>query len=245
MVASALHQAGRLEDALALIREGRRTIPDDTALEWRGVRYLAALGRAEAFDSMLAVISPARWPEGSWSRMYLIGVAADEAAVHGQDLLATALYERLIAWVESRAADERTPNQRGWLAWALYLTGRHAEADTLYARLTAEADSRWKYFFMGLRGAVLADMGRADEARDLSEQIASTALATDTSAVIMRERFEGRARIAAALGDRDATVEFVRQMLEAQFVGRRTFHSDPQWRELWGYPPWDALWGVR
>ncbi len=247
--AGALHATGRLEEALAIVREGLQRIPTDEWLLRREIRFLAALGEGEAFDSLFAVLPPTEWPEGGWDRILWTGGAAGEAAVHGQDALATVLYQRVIDWVESQPADELERNHHAWRALASHATGRSVKADTILARLAAETESplrpNWWNYVQGERGAVLADIGRTEEARALSELIATRASAADTAAWVTHTRFVARARIAAALGDRDAAVELVRQALEARFVGQSDFHSEPRWRDLWGYPPWDALWSGR
>lgn len=193
----ALHLTGDYEAQLELARRLRADRPANPALINQEAMALAALGRTE---ELLPAIESVR------SRAY---GAALELRAHGHDEALAGLLARAERLFRGRLAAEPDDDEvRRQLAFILYLAGEWEEAGSIFRELSARDPG--SLLLVGMSGVNAALLGDREAALETADQIvrvtgsAGTAVATTY----------WRARIAAALGDRERTVQLLRESFD-------------------------------
>lgn len=253
LLANVLHQTGRFDEVLSLVRAQRRIAqedgrPADISLDLYEAHALAGLGR---FDSAVAVIRP-RMKQPTGKRSPLWGSALQTVALeirahggrHGTDSLlrearawstdALSFFEALGATVPARVLRDDV------IPWTDYHLG-NIEAARAVAEQATRRDSA-NVEAWGLLGLTNARSGDTAGARRIMNALTNQRIKfrrggyADTGPYLA-------ARIAAVLGDRDSAMQLLTQMLtdgSQEFIGIKLVH-DPEWASMRGYPPFDAI----
>lgn len=251
------HVLGRHAEELAAARAGRHAHPDDRDLLRAEVVALVALDSVPTVRARLAEIAnlpvdPAD-PCGCTAPGALSADVAHELRAHGHPDEARTAFAETLRWYRTRQPSEaRRAHARLGRIEALYALGA-------YAAVRAAADSLPQAEPDGLltlldvrvqaatyRGASLARLGDTAGARRADAdlvRLAGTPAATAHGDWRVADIIMNRARIAAALGHRDAAVTLIQDALAhgANWFWRASLHSTPDFASLRGYLPFDDL----
>ena len=189
----ARHLTGAHALELEAVRSMRQRFPESTVATVLEARALAALGRTEELDALLA--HTAQLPGGTyWSHGAALVVAGEEMFVHVDSMRGLSYLSSAVDWLDRqlRAAPGRREH-RYWLGSALYDLGRWREADTVFAALYRDFPDRDQY-----RG--LAALARAR----LGDLRGAARLIGDPPRHARGEHTVFRARLAAIAGDTSA-----------------------------------------
>jgi tetratricopeptide (TPR) repeat protein/TolB-like protein len=213
----AYHMLGDYPGELAAARRGRARLPNMGTL-WTEVRALAATGKVDdvlaRFEESVALPATSAMTPGD-----LMERASLELRTHGHTQPARAAADRAVAWYRSRPVSEQaTEPQRHGLARALTLVGRFDEARAVAERLVG--DDPTNPDFLGLLGVVLARQADRGGAERLSARLDSL-----RQPYLRGRHTFWRARIAAALGERERAVALLRQALEQGVVYSADLHA--------------------
>jgi DNA-binding winged helix-turn-helix (wHTH) protein/tetratricopeptide (TPR) repeat protein len=230
---TALHMLGEHEHELAEAIRGIAVYPDELYLCTCEVRALAALGRLEDVDRViarsLAMASRFETPGG------VMVEAALELREHGYREASLRIANEAMDWYRNKPVDESASvATRRPLPYCLFLAERWEEARSAYAELTTrnpEDLSAKRYL-----GVLAALRGDRVEAQRISEELRRV-----ERPYLYGEPRYCRACIAAELGERDRAVALLR---ESFAQGKRFdlyLHRDPDLEPLRGYPPFEEL----
>ena len=236
MLAMALHMAGDYERQLAIGRAVEARFPKDTRGLNYQVRALAALGRVDSLEAVLARgFSVATAPGWDAHGLSLHLLAFNELRAHGHGDRAAGLLSRAVAHYE-RAPDSlrSVRRQRLEMGRALYCLGRLAEARSLANGLLAESGMSAEMIvatleLLGVAAAAAGDVAAADSAEQR--------LAQAGSRYAFGMHTEARAHIAAALGRRDEAVRLLHQAMTEGRSFDNNRHLDPELLLLRDYAP--------
>jgi tetratricopeptide (TPR) repeat protein len=233
LVAEAYHMLGRYEEELEVARDGLERFPSYRPLIRIEAEALAGLGRLDAVDSLLDVISDLP-PQSRTSDIYNPGsqtaYIALELNVLGQREASEKLMDWALAWFETRPVSELRFERAKVLYWA----ERWSDADTLFSALIAEAPTNVEY--RGFRGVALAHLGRREEALETARWLERL-----DRPFLSGAHTRWRAAIAATLGDREGAVRLLEQ---AYHEGMRLGHDhrrEPEWETLRDYRPYEEF----
>jgi tetratricopeptide (TPR) repeat protein len=226
------HMLGQFEQQLAIARKALSDNPAERGSREVEASALAALGRMTEVESSIA----AAGPRGAWNVTWYAGV---EAYVHGNRQAGLELLRRA-----RRAGLERPQDvPPGFAAITSVYLGDWQEAERLAREpvLLAAREAQVPYLKrVAELGAILAMMGRADEARSLSRRLAiDSALVPHPAGVSSEfERVLGRAFIAAALGEKDSALVLLEQVRATAHYG---WDGDPPGYRIYHSPFFEAL----
>jgi hypothetical protein len=229
----AFHMSGDFAKELESARSGRARHPEWWYLRRLELNALAALGRVSEVEAQLDTLRASE-PDADATLHYLER-AALELRAHGHPAASRALAAKGLAWEEANSPASR--NEDGDLALRgrlLRLSDRWAEGEAIFRTLVARDTSELEY--LGQLGTFVAAQGHRSEA----ERIDSALARHDGPYVIGRQTF-WRARIAAALGDRDRAVNLLR---EAHWQGKPFEGSDDavlEWETIRDHPGFKEL----
>jgi tetratricopeptide (TPR) repeat protein len=224
--ADAYHPLGRFEDELELIRGGLTEYPQRLGFLYVEARALVGLGRIEAVDSLIRVITAA---PGTGERRWRALTVAGELRAHGHADPARRVADEVLA-----SFGDDLP-MGGAAEYALALADRWDEALVmLVAEEVEDPELANVVGFLSEYGVVLAHEGRREDAH---AQIARI----ETGTGLARNKYYNQARVAAALGDRDEAVRFLTLAFQNGFWHPADAHSDYAFDAMWGYGPFDAL----
>ena len=213
LLCSALHSLGRHEEELQEARRGRSLFPELRSSLQTELRALIALGEEEPLDSLwdlLETLPPQFGPFNAVGDIMRLGIL--EARWHGHDRTAETTLGRALNWYRTLDSDEAASEiNRYGLARTLYVAGEYEEARTMFQHLVGEQPDSVGY--RGYLGALAARTGDRDEALRISEAISSM-----TRPFLNGVTTFWRGRIAAALGDAETAVAYLRQ---SEFEGRQ------------------------
>jgi tetratricopeptide (TPR) repeat protein len=223
------HVAERYEDQLALAHRGLERMPDHRGLMDIEIGALAALGRTDAVDSVLAVMESL--PPQPGYNPGLRGVwAARELRAHGHTEAAARVIAGSLEWFASQPPEAARYNR----ARAYYYAGRYADADTIFASLAADSPDDRAY--LGYHGVTLAALGRRGEALAISERLGTMDRLNHRGIHVAWQ-----ARIAAALGDTEDAVRLLDQAFRIGFFYSVSLHREPWWDPVRDDPAFQAL----
>jgi tetratricopeptide (TPR) repeat protein/tRNA A-37 threonylcarbamoyl transferase component Bud32/TolB-like protein len=227
------HRLGRYDEDLALARRGRERFPNNRAILDREIAALAALGRVAAVDSLLDFVETL--PPATDDGVRPLS-AALELRAHGQADAARRVLQRALEWYARQPSTEGGTDLVGQgRALALYVAGRLAEADSIYAELLERQPE--DIANLRRRGAVLARLGRREEALEMARRLELLHGRPNNDG----NHIAGQAEIAASLGDRDGAVRLLRRAFENGYGYSSTLHREPAFDGMWGYAPWETL----
>jgi tetratricopeptide (TPR) repeat protein len=226
------HLRGEHEAELEAGREAQTANPTRKLATLPSLRGFAALGRLAEVDSLLAAAN--RLPrDAAVSEGDLLREAAQELAAHGHPDAAARYWERSL--LASPPGGPGDPAEALLRAATLYALERLVEAsrplDSLLGSVASPPPDA-----IGLRGVLAARQNDPARARVLARRLA---------AIPPRYNFGiptvWRARIAAALGQRDSAVTLLRQAFAEGREYDLWLHRDQDLAALRDYPPYLEL----
>lgn len=233
----ALHGAAEYRRQLEIGNYVARRLPNDRRGPFYQVRALAALGRLDSLDAVLAeglMMQPRPGRDAVGLALHL--VAFDELRAHGHAVHATRVLARAVAFYEAAPDSLRlVPRQRLVLGTALLRLGRVGEARRLLAEL-ARSTSLSRYNSVVLEGTI--GIAAAMDGDTIAAAAADRELAA-TPYPMFAVSTDYRARIAAVQGRRADAVRLLRQAVAEGAPHDNTKHSDFELSHLRGYPPFE------
>jgi tetratricopeptide (TPR) repeat protein len=231
-LAGAYHLLGDYAGELEVARQGRQRAPEDLDILAAEAIALAALGRVDEVDAVIAAMRsvPSRDMLGRF--LTLVGT---ELRIHGHPAAAREVVDESIVWYRSRPLD--TEELRAGLADALYRAERWDEALPLYRELAEQSPQNPTY--LGGLGKLAARRGDREEALRISEELRQSVVVDVGGGGATAQR----AGIAALLGDRDEAVTLLRQALGVTYSFADAYppHRDVDLEPLYDYPPFQEL----
>ena len=226
----AMHLAGEHERELQESRRGAQNAPGMFMFTNGEARALAALGR---HDDLKAVVDRSLTiPAIEGSVGGVLEQAALELRVHGYREASLEYAGRAVEWWGGRSS--AGAGDRFALARAMYLAERWIDAEREFGALLAESAGDQDY--IGYLGASAA--GRGDAART---RAASQTLLTMRDPDLPGFHTYWRARLAAALGEREMALDLLRKAL-GEGAGYGLFlHQTTEFKSLRDYPPFQEL----
>jgi DNA-binding SARP family transcriptional activator/TolB-like protein len=229
MATTVYHLLGRYDEELAVARNGLARFPSHRSMLDSELRTLVGLGRLDAVDSLLAVISDLPVRDGYPFGLQLVWTALElKTHEHNEEYEAT--IDRTLGWFASQPASEMRFDR----GRAFYYSERWSDADTLLAALIGDEPENVDY--RGFRGVTLAHLGRTVEAMEADHWLAET-----DQPYLRGLNTRWRAAIAAALGDRALAVRLLQQAIDEGVAHGIWQHRDPEWEPLRDYRPWQEL----
>ena len=214
------------------MQKSLENFPESLSLRVREVRALAALGRVggvnRVIDELQFLQSRGTMPDE------VMLEAALELRAHGHAEASRAMADRLIAWCRARPSAAGVERERAALALALVLRGRDREARAAYGKLAAEHPDNPEY----VGALALLAAGRGDRA---GAERASEKLQIFPAPGLYGANTYQRARIAAALGEKDPAVGFLRQAFAEGLPFTVRIHQDTAFEPMRDYPPFREL----
>jgi len=204
---TALHSLGEHRQELKEAKHGRRVQPFSLAVLYFEIRALTALGRVEEVGERLEEC--VNFPEESrgWTPPVVLLSAARELRAHGFGDASGRAVKKALDWYANQPEGEQgSEGYRRGLARALTLADRWEDARSLYQELETEAPGRVEY--LGSLGVLAARLGDLDAARAFDDRLASL-----HDPYLFGSHTLWRARLAAQLGDPEASVGFLRSAL--------------------------------
>ncbi len=190
------HMLGEHEQELVSVRQGRERYPKALDMFEMEIQALAALHRPDEVMGLLDQ-APALFPDPTEAAR----VAGQELRAHGHAEAAVAAFQRGIEWFNTQPSEEV---DREELALTLYCSERWGEANALFRVLASERPE--DLGLLGWVGRSAARMGDTAAAREISEQIAEMPRPEQNY-----RHLEGRAYIAALLGQPDEAMRLLRE----------------------------------
>ena len=236
------HQLGDYDAEAAAALKNRERNPSRRAAIVHQIRPLAARGRVSGIEPLIrdALDQPSDTLD-PWPHVNDPGEVMREAALelreHGHPDQAQHLFERAIAWYrEQPPVFARSRVQRLGLATVTYYAGHLAEAAALAKALGNTAPDSTAV--ITLLGVIAARLGDTATARTMERRLEQDH--------VPYARYEpptlGRARIIAALGDREGAVELLRTSLaRGHWYTWLDLHAVPEFESLRGYASFDQL----
>ena len=241
---AAQHLTGEYEAELRDAERQIRRFPTLLSTRITAGRALAALGRGrEALEQVETMMRLGRDPAVRVQTGLVPGLAcyllAAELRVHGDTAAARSAAQRAVDWYrEDPARLDGGRFERYTLARALTMIDRHDEALAVMA-FDRGADTT-EPLHVGLRGVLAARQGRRAAALVEDARLARIALDPAWAQTASMQR----ARIAGALGDRDAAFEHFERGTALGMVRvalGHDLHSDPLYDPLRGDPRFERI----
>ena len=232
VLTDALHRLGEHDRELEAATRARRQYPDQIRALRTQAQALAALGRSEELEGVLAEAEALGTGIEVGAMLHRVAL---ESRAHGDSQGSLDILERALAWLESRA-DTATETSRAWRAAVLSDAARWPEAERLVASL---ADGHPEsYFYRAWLGQLAARRADREEAGRISDWLATLDLPYLFGAPALH-----RARIAAILGESEEAVSLLREAFAQGHAIPR--HPDGNFDSLRGWPRFEALMNPR
>jgi TolB-like protein len=228
-VVDAHHMLGDYAGELAAARAAGAEQTDGPDGAVHALRAFAALGRVAELGPRLDALE-ARPAAGALALE--LSALADELDAHGQPAAARGVRERVVALPRPEGPPAGTRAARAARGRALALLGR--DADTAFARLAAEQPDEPAY--LAERGVAAARRGARADAERYDARLRALARPYDWG-----QTPYARARLAAALGDRDGALALLREALARGLPFGPALHADPALAPLRGDARFQAL----
>lgn len=226
MTADALHRAGRFMDELRVAR-GDGTSASRT-LRRPELRALAGLERWEDVLKRVSALSPVA--DNSPGTRWMLREAVLELRAHGAPAgVSGQVLERLLDLHRADPASDPIGYGR-----ALVLAGRYDQAIQVFEEVRSEG---------GYADVVRGDLALLAALRGdtLAARAAGRAYAVGTNPHDLGWNTQWRARIAAALGERDRAVALLKDAYSQGWSHILEDHRSPHWQPLRGFPPFERL----
>ena len=229
---TAHHMLGHHKQELKEARRGRKYHPESLYALWYEMRALAALGRIEEVHKLIEeslTLPPQQWNPGK-----CMLDAARELRAHGYRQASLQVLERAFKWFESRTKKEsETLEYRFALGEVLYEAEKWEEAQNVFKALDKDYPDDLHIFVY--LGCLAARRGDNEEAYRISTLLENT----DKPYIFGQHSFY-RARIAALLGEKENSVNLLREAL-AQGLRYTELHPVTDFEQLQDFPPFKEL----
>jgi tetratricopeptide (TPR) repeat protein/TolB-like protein len=228
---SIVHVLGDYDREQGIGVAARAAFPDRMIVFPPLLRAAAARGRFAEIADLIKQAKALPADPYFWDLGLLLAETTDELRAHGFKTAAADYGNQLRDWLRQR---DTTPTI-GWrLAQAAYSVGDWKSAEQRLNALRVSSPQNLDY--LGTAGALAAHLG--DRARALA---ISDSLKRRTEPYTFGLPTVYRARIAAVLGDRDASVLALRQSLSEGRAFQAWLHRDIDFESLHNYPPFEKL----
>jgi tetratricopeptide (TPR) repeat protein len=229
----ALHSLGRYEELLSHAREARQQGPTwPSALFWEA-RALAALGRLEELEDVLASAHLSDSPTAPGNALLEAGI---QFWARGDTIAARELWQRTIDWVLAQGLEgEGALDRRILIANAYYHLGLYDQAREHLAILASASpeNAGWA----GMLARIAARQGDEDGAQAVAEE-----LLTENRTWLKGAYTYEAAKIYAVLGHRERALALIRQAMNS---GSRPWWdlkmSPRDFDSLRGHQPFEGL----
>ncbi len=232
-----LHQLGRHQEELEVVRTARRTATGG-AIELREAEAtaLAALDQPDAAKELALEIESV--PASGLAPGRALARMALELRAHGNTDASFDVVDQAMTWLADRPAAVRDgPAGRELFGQLLYQRERWSEAANVWDALPDPlADSSALAGLLGERGCAAARLGDRPKAVALGQRLARfSALPLSQEATVYR------AQIAAVLGDRDDAVELLKRAFASGQPYGIWVHREMDLEVLRGFGPYEQL----
>jgi tetratricopeptide (TPR) repeat protein len=224
---------------LEIAREARRALPSRASPVYFEARALAAAGRVSELNRALKDLEAHSDDADSLNLGMLFSLLARELETSGDSTSAKRLHDRAVAWFATLPMEKRmSPATQLYFGDALYRAGRYVEARPVFEKLIADSTMNQRNPNLDVHaqlGAIYAYMGdrtRADSAIQ--------ALLRDRPPQLIIA-LHWSARIAAAMGDKDRAVDYLRRQIALSGRGMAFHYDNRDLDGLMSYPPYLAL----
>ena len=239
LLTQALHLLGEHERELAESLRGQQYAPGWLLFMESEVRALAALGRLEDLQRVIARSLAVPASSGRVSRV--LEQAALALRAHGHREASVELANRAIEWQRDQPQDTANQSDPFFTGRALYLAERWQEAARTFEQLAMEspqvATRPWdRAERLGWVGLCAARSGDAARARAVFADIGRL-----SDPYTYGEPSYWRSRIAALLGERQTAMDLLRDALAHGLPFGLHFLHNPDFEALRDYPPFTEL----
>ncbi len=229
----AYHRAGRYEDQLRAARSNQKIFPNVLDFRMFEGQALAALGRLQDLEAILRELPKVARRMETVSPLEVKENLVVELRAHGHPEAARRLGEGLLVDYQNLPKEARE-RARGNTATLLVRLDRGIEALEIYQALLGEEPGNMWY--LGRVGALLARLGRVEEARKVDAELAAI-----SKPHMYGENSFHRACIAAQLGERERALDLLGQAFGQGLNFGAFIHQDINLEPLHGYPPYEEL----
>jgi tetratricopeptide (TPR) repeat protein len=229
------HELGEFQKQLELAQLGYQHYPNDGAFYSHEAGAVIGLGRLGEVDDVIRRCEKASLRSGSVGAVMYH--AARELAAHGHADAATAMAKRAAAWYKGRIdSGKPTAADRGSYAAMLVRVGECAEAVRIRKALLREAPDS-----LAAQGSYAVALVTCGGPRAEAQKIAD-ALAKVDRPFLRGEHHYERARILAALGDREGAMRALEAAYAQGYSWNGTeMHLNSAFDSLRAYPPFVEL----
>jgi len=229
---AARHMLGEHDEELKDALTARGLYPTSFHVMFTGARARAALGDIDGIqqlidDAIRLGVQPL------WTAGGLLRVTGEELIAHGEIDVGHETLERAITWYQNLPQEEMKALSDS-LAFTLLSAGRLEEAIVLLEPLQQHDPSRVDV--LGALGVARALQGDYANAERISAQLGELNLPYSFGSTSV-----WRAQIAAALGNKDQAMEFLRRAFSEGVSMDDWIHRTPAFRSLTDYPPFQSL----
>lgn len=232
-----LHQLGRHQEELEVVRNARRTATGG-AIELREAEAaaFAAIDQPEAAKELAVEIESV--PASGLAPGRALARVALELRAHGHTDASFDVVDQAMTWLAGRPAAVRDgPEGRELFGYLLYQKERWSEAASVWDSLPDPlADSSALARLLGERGCGAARLGDRPKAVALDQRLAQF-----TDLPVSQEATVYRAQIAAVLGDRDEAVELLKRAFTSGQPYGLWVHREMDLEALRGFGPYEQL----
>ena len=232
LLTTARHMLGDHDEELDEALIGREQYPDSLGVIFAESRARAALGDTEGVQSLLnASINIDTQP--GWTVGGLLRATAEELIAHGNAEAGRETLAQAITWYQKLPAED-AERLRFSLALTLLKTDRTNEAVALLELLDREEPDR--FFVLGALGLAKARQGDRAEAERISAKLEGLNVPYSFGGASIFQ-----AEIAAALGNKDQAMTFLRRAFsEGAGIGY-WLHQETAFRPMFDHPAFQAL----
>ena len=233
VLTTAHHMLGNYERELKEARRGRKQFPESIYMLANEVDAVAALGRIKDLQKLFeeSKILP---PLSNYSPGIIMLRAGRELRAHGYKEDSVRVLNQALQWFENRPDQEKASvGNRYSRARTFYVLGRWAEAKELFEELHRDVPDNYNY--LAFLGVTAARMGDKEGALKISKE-----LEEDKRPYLFGNPTYWRARIASLLGDKEGTVNLLRQAIK-QGYAYPNIHPTEDFESLADYPSYIQL----
>ena len=232
LLTGARHMLGDYDKELNDALTARAQYPESLGVIYAEARARAALGDTDGVQNLLdASINLGAQP--GWTVGGLLRTTGEELAAHGNADAGRETLAQAISWYQTLPPGEKE-RLRFSLALTLLSAGRVDEAIALLELLDQEDPNR--FFVLGALGVAKALQGDRANAERISVQLEGTKVPYSFGGTSLWQ-----AQIAAALGNKDQAMAFLRRAFSEGVSMGDWIHKEPVFRSLLDHPPFQDL----
>jgi tRNA A-37 threonylcarbamoyl transferase component Bud32 len=225
-----LHAKGNYDREYLAGTKARQLYPQRLTAYSPVARALVVQGRLDELASAVREAGALPTDPIGWDYGDLLLEVSEELEAHGQGAEARGYLERGRSWLDAR--DD--PRSRARLVATLSALGQAEDAFALLRTLRRAEPGNVEW--LGLTGLLYARTGRRDRANAVADTLAEIPPRYQFGVPFMY-----RARIAAALGDRETAVAQLREAMSRGAAYDLWLHRDHDLQSLRGYRPYELL----